>query len=226
MAQRLEIGVVRVTRGVLAERLARELADDRDGLVLRRARYEQVFMADDGRIRRAEQTPPLTCLPARQLRGDDAVVGLIVNVVHPDELAVGVQIRLAEGVQVAGNVLGIGVAVADAVKVVRLDLGHERKLRVDLLLRERLDGDDKVARDGDAGLLILDRHGDGDVLGILAGQRTVDLHARGVVHAGGHDGVGIAARDDDRCILAVHAEVACSREVDIIGGDVLAVALL
>ena len=121
MAQRLEIGVVRVTRGVLAERLARELADDRDGLVLRRARYEQVFMADDGRIRRAEQAPPLAGLPARQLRGDDAVVGLIVNVVHPDELAVGVQIRLAEGVQVAGDVVGIGVAVADAVKVMRLD---------------------------------------------------------------------------------------------------------
>lgn len=113
------------------------------------------------------------------------MVGLIVNVVHPDELAVGVQIRLAEGVQVAGNVLGIGIAIADTVKVMRLDLGHERKLRVDLLLRERLDGDDKIARDGDTGLLILDRHGDGDVLCRLAGQRTVDLHARGVVHAGG-----------------------------------------
>ena len=36
-------------------------------------------------------------------------------VVHPDELAVGIQIRLLEGVQVGENVLCVRVGVADAV---------------------------------------------------------------------------------------------------------------
>ena len=225
MAQRLEVGVVRVARGVLAERLARELADDRDGLVLRRARHEQVFVADDRRIRRAEQTPPLGGLPAVHRHGDDAAAGQVRVVIRPDERAVGAAMHLLERVQVGRDVVGVGIRIADAVKVVRLDLGHERELAVDLLLRERLDSDDKVARNGHAAVGIRERHGDGDVLCRLAGQRTVDVHARGVVHIRRHDGVGITARDGHGGVLAVHAEVMRGREVNIVGCKILAVAL-
>lgn len=98
-------------------------------------------MADNVRIRRAEQPPLLAFRPAVHRHGDDAAAGQVCMVIHPDELAVRIQIRLLEGVQVGENVLCVRVGVADAVKVVRLDLGHERELRVDLRLRVRLDFD-------------------------------------------------------------------------------------
>ena len=224
-AQRLEVRVVRITCGVLAERLARELTADRDGLVLRGTGHEQVLVADHAGIGRAEQPPLLAFRPAVHRHGDDATAGDILAVVDPDELAVRIQIRLLEGVQVGENVLCVRVGVADAVKVVRLDLGHERELRVDLRLRERLDFDHEITRSSDAAVGIRERHRDGDVLCRLAGQRAVDLRTRGVVHIRRHDGVFIAARDGDRRILAVHAEVARGREVNIVCGKILAVAL-
>ena len=146
-------------------------------------------------------------------------------VIHPDEPAGRIQIRLLEGVQVGENVLCVRVGVADAVKVVRLDLGHERELRVDLLLRERLDGDQEAARGRHAAVAVRDRHRDGDILGSLTGQRAVDLRTRGIVHIRRHDGVGIAARDGHGGVLAVHAEVARGREMNVIGCEILAVAL-
>ena len=146
-------------------------------------------------------------------------------VIHPDELAVRIQIRLLEGVQVGENVLCVRVGVADAVKVVRLDLGHERELRVDLRLRERLDFDHEITRSSDAAVGIRERHHDGDVLCRLAGQRAVDGRTRGVVHIRRHDGVFIAARDGHGGVLAVHAKVARGREMNIIGCKILSVAL-
>ena len=224
-AQRLEVRVVRITCGVLAERLARELTADRDGLVLHGTGHEQVLVADHAGIGRAEQPPLLAFRPAVHRHGDDAAAGQVCMVIHPDELAVRIQIRLLEGVQVGENVLCVRVGVADAVKVVRLDLGHERELRVDLRLRERLDFDHEITRSSDAAVGIRERHRDGDVLCRLAGQRAVDLRTRGVVHIRRHDGVFIAARDGDRRILAVHAEIARGREMNIIGCKILAVAL-
>ena len=183
-------------------------------------------MADNARIRRAEQPPLLAFRPAVHRHGDDAAAGQVCMVIHPDELAVGIQIRLPEGVQVGEDVLCVRVAVADAVKVVRLDLGHERELRVDLLLRERLDGDQEAARGRHAAVAVRDRHRDGDILGSLTWQRAVDLRTRGIVHIRRHDGVGIAACDGHGGILAVHAEVARGREMNVIGCEILAVALL
>ena len=224
-AQCLKVLVVRIACGILAERLTRELAADRNGLVPRRAGHEQVFMADNVRIRRAEQPPLLAFRPAVHRHGDDAAAGQVCMVIHPDELAVRIQIRLPEGVQVGENVLCVCVGVADAVKVVRLDRSHERELRVDLLLRERLDFDHEITRGGDAAVGIRERHRDGDILGSLTGQRAVDLRTRGIVHIRRHDGVGIAACDGHGGILAVHAEVARSREMNVIGCEILAVAL-
>ena len=146
-------------------------------------------------------------------------------VIHPDELAVRIQIRFLEGVQVGENVLCVRVGVADAVKVVRLDLRHERELRVDLRLRERLDFDHEITRSSDAAVGIRERHRDGDVLCRLAGQRAVDGRTRGVVHIRRHDGVFIAARDGHGGVLAVHAKVARGREMNIVGCKILAVAL-
>ena len=224
-AQRLEVRVVRITCGVLAERLARELTADRDGLVLRGTGHEQVLVADHAGIGRAEQPPLLAFRPAVHRHGDDAAAGDILAVVGPDELAVRIQIRLLEGVQVGENVLCVRVGVADAVKVVRLDLGHERELRVDLRLRERLDFDHEITRSSDAAVGIRERHRDGDVLCRLAGQQAVDGRTRGVVHIRRHDGVFIAARDGHGGVLAVHAKVARGREVNIVCGKILAVAL-
>ena len=224
-AQRLEVRVVRITCGVLAERLARELTADRDGLVLRGTGHEQVLVADHAGIGRAEQPPLLAFRPAVHRHGDDAAAGQVCMVIHPDELAVRIQIRLLEGVQVGENVLCVRVGVADAVKVVRLDLGHERELRVDLRLCERLDFDHEITRSSDAAVGIRERHHDGDVLCRLAGQRAVDGRTRGVVHIRRHDGVFIAARDGHGGVLAVHAKVARGREMNIIGCKILAVAL-
>ena len=224
-AQCLKVLVVRIACGILAERLTRELAADRNGLVPRRAGHEQVFMADNVRIRRAEQPPLLAFRPAVHRHGDDAAAGQVCMVIHPDELAVRIQIRLLEGVQVGENVLCVRVGVADAVKVVRLDLGHERELRVDLRLRERLDFDHEITRSSDAAVGIRERHRDGDVLCHLAGQRAVDGRTRGVVHIRRHDGVFIAARDGHGGVLAVHAKVARGREMNIIGCKILSVAL-
>ena len=224
-AQRLEVRVVRITCGVLAECLARELTADRDGLVLRGTGHEQVLVADHAGIGRAEQPPLLAFRPAVHRHGDDAAAGQVCMVIHPDELAVRVQIRLLEGVQVGENVLCVRVGVADAVKVVRLDLGHERELRVDLRLRERLDFDHEITQSSDTAVGIRERHRDGDVLCRLAGQRAVDLRTRGVVHIRRHDGVFIAARNGHGGVLAVHAEVARGREMNIIGCKILAVAL-
>ena len=224
-AQRLEVRVVRITCGVLAERLARELTADRDGLVLRGAGHEQVLVADHAGIGRAEQPPLLAFRPAVHRHGDDAAAGQVCMVIHPDELAVRIQIRLLEGVQVGEDVLCVRVGVADAVKVVRLDLGHERELRVDLRLRERLDFDHEITRSSDAAVGIRERHRDGDVLCRLAGQRAVDGRTRGVVHIRRHDDVFIAARDGHGGVLAVHAKVARGREMNIIGCKILAVAL-
>ena len=224
-AQRLEVRVVRITCGVLAERLARELTADRDGLVLRGTGHEQVLVADHAGIGRAEQPPLLAFRPAVHRHGDDAAAGQVCMVIHPDELAVRIQIRLLEGVQVGENVLCVRVGVADAVKVVRLDLGHERELRVDLRLRERLDFDHEITRSSDAAVGIRERHRDGDILCRLAGQRAVDLRTRGVVHIRRHDGVFIAARDGHGGVLAVHAEVVRGREMNIIGCKILSVAL-
>ena len=224
-AQRLEVRVVRITCGVLAERLARELTADRDGLVLRGTGHEQVLVADHAGIGRAEQPPLLAFRPAVHRHGDDAAAGQVCMVIHPDELAVRIQIRLLEGVQIGEDVLCVRVGVADAVKVVRLDLGHERELRVDLRLRERLDFDHEITRSSDAAVGIRERHRDGDVLCRLAGQRAVDGRTRGVVHIRRHDGVFIAARDGHGGVLAVHAKVARGREMNIIGCKILAVAL-
>ena len=182
-------------------------------------------MADHAGIGRAEQPPLLAFRPAVHRHGDDAAAGQVCMVIHPDELAVRIQIRLLEGVQVGENVLFVRVGVADAVKVVRLDLGHERELRVDLRLRERLDFDHEITRSSDAAVGIRERHRDGDVLCRLAGQRAVDGRTRGVVHIRRHDGVFIAARDGHGGVLAVHAEVARGREMNIIGCKILAVAL-
>ena len=107
----------------------------------------------------------------------------------------------------------------------RPDRSHKRELRVDLLLRERLDGDQEAARGRHAAVAVRDRHRDGDILGSLTGQRAVDLRTRGIVHIRRHDGVGIAARDGHGGVLAVHAEVVRGREMNVIGCEIPAVAL-
>ena len=160
----------------------------------------------------------------------------VLAVVDPGQFAVVIQIALLEGVQIGGDVVLIGVSVADAVPVIHLDLDqfHQRDFRDDLVLRERLYGHlDLLGRKHAHGGKIVSRlravrtvedlHRQGDGLRALAGQRTVDPNTRAVRRGRRFDHAGIAAGDDDRGVLAVDLEVACGRELDVVADGVYAV---
>ena len=109
-----------------------------DRRVVLRLRQHQILMGNDGRIAGLELVILLLTADGgiiRLISGHDASTMRVAVVIQPRQAAVLARNGLAEGVQVAGNVLGIGIAIADTVKVMRLDLGHKRELVVDLLLR-------------------------------------------------------------------------------------------
>ena len=153
----------------------------------------------------------------------------VLAVIDPCQATVCVQIALLEGVQIGGDVVLIGVSVADAVPVIHLDLDqfHQRDFRVDLGLRQRLYGHlDLLGRKHAHGGKIVSRlravrtvedlHRQGDGLRALAGQRTVDPNTRAVRRGRRFDHAGIAAGDDDRGVLAVDLEVARRRELNVV----------
>ena len=123
-------------------------------------------------VARAEQAPDLQVIPVIQLVGNDSVVLQFLVIIDPCQFAVVIQIALLEGAQIGGDVVLIGVGIADAVPVIRLDLRHQRKLRVDLGLRQRLyDHLDLLGRKH--------AHG-GKIVSRLRAVRTVeDLHRQG-----------------------------------------------
>ena len=61
-----------------------------------------------------------------------------LEVYSPYDLACVVIVRLGERVQVGGNIAGVCVLIFYAVKVVRLDVFHQCKLAVDLLVDDGL----------------------------------------------------------------------------------------
>ena len=130
--------------------------------------------------------------------------------------------------QIGGDVVLIGVSVADAVPVSVLDPFHQRDFRVDLGLRQRLYGhldllERKHAAHGGkivsrlrAVRTVEDLHRQGDGLCRLAGQRAVNIHASAVRRGRRFDHAGIAAGDDHRGVLAVDLEVARGRELNVV----------
>ena len=186
------------------------------------------------RVARAEQTPDLLVIPVVQRNGHDAVIFEVLAVVGPCQAAVRAQIALLKGVQIGGDVVLIGVSVADAVPVIHLDPFHQRDFRVDLGLRERLYGHlDLLGRKHAHGGKIVSRlravrtvedlHRQGDGLCRLAGQRTVDPNTRAVRRGRRFDHAGIAAGDDHRRVLAVDLQVARGRELNVVADGVYAV---
>ena len=182
-------------------------------------------------VARAEQAPDLQVIPVIQLVGNDSVVLQFLVIIDPCQFAVVIQIALLEGVQIGGDVVLIGVSVADALPVSGLDLCHQRDFRVDLGLRQRLYGHlDLLGRKHAHGGKIVSRlravrtvedlHRQGDGLRALAGQRTVDPNTRAVRRGRRFDHAGIAAGDDDRGVLAVDFQIACGRELDVVAGGV------
>ena len=187
-------------------------------------------------VARAEQAPDLQVIPVIQLVGNDSVVLQFLVIIDPCQFAVVIQIALLEGVQIGGDVVLIGVSVADAVPVSGLDLCHQRDFRVDLGLRQRLyDHLDLLGRKHAHGGKIVSRlravrtvedlHRQGDGLCRLAGQRTVDPNTRAVRRGRRFDHGGVAAGDDHRRILAVDFQIACGRELDVVDRGVNAVFL-
>ena len=183
-------------------------------------------------VARAEQTPDLLIIPVVQRNGHDAVIFEVFAVVDPGQFAVVIQIALLEGVQIGGDVVLIGVSVADAVPVSVLDPFHQRDFRVDLGLRQRLYGhldllERKHAAHGGkivsrlrAVRTVEDLHRQGDGLRALAGQRTVDPNTRAVRRGRRFDHGGVAAGDDHRRVLAVDLQIARRRELNVVAGGV------
>ena len=180
-------------------------------------------------VARAEQTPDLLVIPVVQRHGHDSVIFEVLAVVDPGQFAVVIQIALLEGVQIGGDVVLIGVSVADAVPVIHLDLDqfHQRDFRDDLVLRERLYGHlDLLGRKHAHGGKIVSRlravrtvedlHRQGDGLCRLAGQRTVDPNTRTVRRGRRFNHAGIAAGDDHRRVLAVDLQVVRGRELNVV----------
>ena len=182
-------------------------------------------------VARTEQTPDLLVVPVVQRNGHDAVIFEVLAVIDPCQAAVRAQIALLKGVQIGGDVVLIGVGIADAVPVIHLDPFHQRDFRVDLGLRERLYGHlDLLGRKHAHGGKIVSRlravrtvedlHRQGDGLRALAGQRTVDPNTRAVRRGRRFDHGGVAAGDDHRRVLAVDLEVARGRELNVVAGGV------
>ena len=186
-------------------------------------RDEKILMRDDLGVAGLEKPPLLRGLPAVHLARGDALAGHVLVVIDPDELAVIIEVGLLESVQIGLNIVGAGVGVSDAVKVVCLDKLHQLKLAVDLLIYEGLHCQLNIAGGKFAGGLFGYRDGHGDLDGLLAGHRAQDLDARGVVHIKGLDDVGVAALDGDGVILTVDLEIARCGEIYTAGGDVCGV---
>ena len=232
----LEICVLRVFLRIPAQRFAGKIAGDGDRLAVSLTGDEQILMGYHIGVARAEQAPDLLVIPVVQRNGHDAVIFEIIAVVDPGQLTVRAQIALLEGVQIGGDVVLIGVSVADAVPVIHLDPFHQRDFRVDLGLRERLYGHlDLLGRKHAHGGKIVSRlravrtvedlHRQGDGLCRLAGQRAVDPNTRTVRRGRRFDHAGIAAGDDHRRVLAVDLEVARGRELNVVDRGVNTVFL-
>ena len=236
LVQLLEVRVLRVFLRIPAQRFAGKIAGDGDRLTVVLAGDEQVLMGYHIGVARAEQAPDLQVIPVIQLVGNDSVVLQFLVIIDPCQFAVVIQIALLEGVQIGGDVVLIGVSVADAVPVSGLDLCHQRDFRVDLGLRQRLYGHlDLLGRKHAHGGKIVSRlravrtvedlHRQRDGLCRLAGQRTVDPNTRTVRRGRRFDHAGIAAGDDDRGVLAVDLQIARGRELNVVAGGVNTVFL-
>ena len=232
----MEVRVLRVFLGIPAQRFAGKIAGDGDGLALLLTGDEQVLVGYHFGVARTEQTPDLLVVPVVQRHGHDALIFEVLAVIDPCQAAVCVQIALLEGVQIGGDVVLIGVGVADAVPVSVLDPFHQRDFRVDLVLRQRLNRnrDRLFSQNRQPGSILAglravrtveDLHRQGDGLRRLAGQRTVDPNTRAVRRGRRFDHAGIAAGDDHRRVLAVDLEVARGRELNVVAGGVNTVFL-
>ena len=233
--------VALIQLAVAAQGLAGQGAGDGDGLALELPGDQQIFVGHGGGIGGSEAAPGLQLLPAIHGLGHDAGTGHVLHVPHPDQIAVFVFVDLHKGAEVANHVLGIGVAVFDAVPIVGLDLAHQVQLVIDLLPSQGLDFDLKglLGQHGHGGIVpalaagaVQDAHRQGDGLGALARSGTIDLRPGGVGHVGGFDDIRITAGDEDGGIFAVEAvafavlvqhipvQVAGDGELDVAGDGV------
>lgn len=180
--------VALIQLAVAAQGLAGQGAGDGDGLALELPGDQQIFVGHGGGIGGSEAAPGLQLLPAIHGLGHDAGTGHVLHVPHPDQIAVFVFVDLHKGAEVANHVLGIGVAVFDAVPIVGLDLAHQVQLVINLLLSQGLDFDLKglLGQHGHGGIVpalaagaVQDAHRQGDGLGALARSGTIDLRPGG-----------------------------------------------
>ena len=177
-------------------------------------------MGDHGRIARLEEAPALRAhvVVALELDGHDAGAGRggVRRVVGPGKVAVGVEIRLLEGMHVAGDGRGV-LPVENGRGVARLRGLHELQLARKVVCVLRRDGVVEGLGDRDLGVLLAgDGAGQLDGRGAVAGLGLVD---RALV-AVEDDAVGVG-RVGDAVLLAVHADGRGARHLQVGGEAVL-----
>ena len=143
---------------------------------------------------------------------------------------------LDEGAHIAGDVVTVGVGLADALPVHILGAyqPHEGGGSVQLLLGQRLNGEgDILAGQHRHGGVIRtlaagageDLHGDGDGLGLLTGQGAIGQHPGHIGRGGtgGHHHIGVAGIQHDGGVLAVELLLIVSggNDTELLGGGQL-----
>ena len=177
--------------------------------------HQQRLMGHHSVVAGAEAAVLLSIVPAGNIVRLDAH-GIVAVHVADELIAGGGGDDLDEGAHIAGDVVTVGVGLADALPVHILGAYqlHEGGSGVQFLLGQRLNGEgDILAGQHRHGGVIRtlaagageDLHGDGDGLGLLTGQGAIGQHPGHIGHvgAGGHHHIGVAGIQHDGGVLAV-----------------------
>ena len=201
--------------------------------------HQQRLMGHHSVVAGAEAAVLLSIVPAGNIVRLDAH-GIVAVHVADELIAGGGGDDLDEGAHIAGDVVTVGVGLADALPVHILGAYqlHEGGGSVQFLLGQRLNGEgDILAGQHSHGGVIRtlaagageDLHGDGDGLGLLTGQGAIGQHPGHIDHGGigGHHHILIAGAQQNGGILAVEilvivpgcigAEISGGGELDIRG---------
>ena len=179
--------------------------------------HQQRLMGHHSVVAGAEAAVLLSIVPAGNIVRLDAH-GIVAVHVADELIAGGGGDDLDEGAHIAGDVVTVGVGLADALPVHILGAYqlHEGGGSVQLLLGQRLNGEgDILAGQHRHGGVIRtlaagageDLHGDGDGLGLLTGQGAIGQHPGHIGRGGtgGHHHIGVAGIQHDGGVLAVEA---------------------
>ena len=220
IVQLLELDIVRMLFCISAQSLAGEPAGDGDCLGGSGLSDQQVFVGDDGGIAGAEGSPLFRLIPAIHVHRHDAVVDHVIYMIDPGQLALLVQVRFTEGVEVGGDVVFVRIVGLDAVEVVGFDLFHQGDLFVHFFLSQGGNLDLESTGHRDAAGLVGDGDGHGDHLGRSARHVPIDPDAGGIVHIRFFQHVIVAGGDGDGAVFAVDTEVTGAGDADVLGGGV------